>query len=133
MSRCKHSMQSWYIDKATGRRGCSDCDDDARATDPHEGLDFLCAICEGGNGGQVCDTCADHVPNFKRWVAATTAPHQGVSRFILVHKNKRGTMEPMPARTLYYPDWESAQERLTEMGADAERYEIREILVTFKG
>jgi hypothetical protein len=31
MNNCEHSAQSWYIDKATGRRGCSDCDDDARA------------------------------------------------------------------------------------------------------
>jgi hypothetical protein len=27
---CEHSAQSWYIDRATGRAGCEDCDDATR-------------------------------------------------------------------------------------------------------
>jgi hypothetical protein len=31
---CRHSAQSWYIDRKSGVMGCDDCDDEARtATD----------------------------------------------------------------------------------------------------
>jgi hypothetical protein len=28
---CRHSVQSWYIDRKSGVMGCDDCDDEARA------------------------------------------------------------------------------------------------------
>jgi len=100
-----------------------------REETPYEGLDFTCSICEAGNGGQVCEACHDRIPAFKRWLVATEVLPKARTRFLIVHRLKRNTLEPLPASTIFYSDREDAQERLDDMGSDAERYEIREIKV----
>lgn len=39
-----------------------------------EGVDFVCAICEGGNGSCICSNCTDRLPAVKRWLARTETP-----------------------------------------------------------
>jgi hypothetical protein len=97
-----------------------------------DGLDFVCSVCEGGNGGQICETCSGRVEGFKRWLVATNTLPQAHTRFLLVRKGKRGTLDALPLRTLYYPDRERAEERLGEMGKDGEMYEIRAVAVEYR-
>jgi hypothetical protein len=39
-----------------------------------EGYDFVCAICEGGNGSVICETCNDRLPAVRSWLARTETP-----------------------------------------------------------
>lgn len=88
---------------------------------------FVCSICEGGNSGQVCETCHDRIPAFKSWLIQTETLPKAYTRFIVVHQTKRNSTEPLLNSTIWYSSEEFAQKKLQERFVDPERYEVREV------
>lgn len=105
--------------------------DNKALTDPFEGYDLKCSICEDGNGGQICESCSRLVDGFKRWITSTDQLPKATTRFIITHKNLRhGNF--LPIHTIFYNDRESAQSHLNTLGEDGNLYDVREIEIAYK-